>query len=323
MIIQEIRSIAIGLGLSGMVIGVCASVVSGFEPVYQCEDMHEERILIEEIDPSVFRGGGLCDECVIEIHILVDVLLADELGDSVQDYVDEIIAGMNETWSRPFSDGGLGLGVVLSELTVFENGDPWVASSDAFVMINNVQAYVDANIPINPDGRDAVIMLSGVQFDIGFGVGFVGELCQPNAVGIVEAISLSNEFVVSIANHQLGHIVGSMHDGPSGNAACTTLGFIMGAPNLSLPADRFSSCSISSIVGELLRPGFDMISCLAPPQVSCLADLTDDGSLDFFDISAFLTAFTNEDPIADFTDDSTFDFFDISAFLTVFGAGCP
>jgi|GEM_PF-1448959 len=56
---------------------------------------------------------------------------------------------------------------------------------------------------------------------------------------------------------------------------------------------------------------------------TCPADLTDDGVLDFFDISAFLTAFSNQDPVADFTNDGTFDFFDISAFLTAFSAGCP
>jgi len=55
----------------------------------------------------------------------------------------------------------------------------------------------------------------------------------------------------------------------------------------------------------------------------CTADLNNDGVLDFFDISAFLTAFTAGDPVADFTGDGTFDFFDISAFLTAFSAGCP
>lgn len=55
----------------------------------------------------------------------------------------------------------------------------------------------------------------------------------------------------------------------------------------------------------------------------CPADLTDDGALDFFDVSAFLTAFGNQDPAADFTGDSSFDFFDVSAFLTAFGMGCP
>ncbi len=59
------------------------------------------------------------------------------------------------------------------------------------------------------------------------------------------------------------------------------------------------------------------------PGADCPADLTDDGILNFFDISAFLTAFNTQDPIADFTDDGVYDFFDVSAFLQAFAAGCP
>jgi hypothetical protein len=55
----------------------------------------------------------------------------------------------------------------------------------------------------------------------------------------------------------------------------------------------------------------------------CPADMNGDGNLDFFDVSAFLTAFTKSDPSADFTEDGLFNFFDISSFLTAFSAGCP
>lgn len=55
----------------------------------------------------------------------------------------------------------------------------------------------------------------------------------------------------------------------------------------------------------------------------CPADLTGDQSLDFFDVSAFLSAFNAMDPISDFTGDGSFDFFDVSAFLSAFNAGCP
>lgn len=55
----------------------------------------------------------------------------------------------------------------------------------------------------------------------------------------------------------------------------------------------------------------------------CPADFTGDGIMDFFDISIFLQAFANQDPIADFTDDGIWDFFDVSVFLQAFAAGCP
>lgn len=58
-------------------------------------------------------------------------------------------------------------------------------------------------------------------------------------------------------------------------------------------------------------------------EAMCPADLTGDGDLNFFDVSAFLNAFASQDPIADFTDDGNFNFFDVSAFLNAFSAGCP
>ena len=55
----------------------------------------------------------------------------------------------------------------------------------------------------------------------------------------------------------------------------------------------------------------------------CSADLTGDGVLNFFDVSAFLSAFSAMDSAADFNGDGNFDFFDVSLFLGAFSAGCP
>ncbi|MDF1810350.1 MAG: GC-type dockerin domain-anchored protein [Phycisphaerales bacterium] len=59
------------------------------------------------------------------------------------------------------------------------------------------------------------------------------------------------------------------------------------------------------------------------PQDECFADLNSDGSLDFFDVSAFLQAFSNQDPSADFSNDGIFNFFDVSEFIAAFTVGCP
>ncbi len=53
----------------------------------------------------------------------------------------------------------------------------------------------------------------------------------------------------------------------------------------------------------------------------CPADLTDDRFMNFFDVSAFLSAFSSGDPIADFNGDGAINFFDVSAFLDAFEAG--
>jgi len=59
------------------------------------------------------------------------------------------------------------------------------------------------------------------------------------------------------------------------------------------------------------------------PPVVCPADLNGDGQLNFFDVSAYLTAFGNMENVADFNGDGQFNFFDVSAFLSEFSAGCP
>lgn len=58
-------------------------------------------------------------------------------------------------------------------------------------------------------------------------------------------------------------------------------------------------------------------------QGGCEADLNNDGSLDFFDVSAFIGAYAAQDPIADFNGDRSFDFFDVSAFIGAYSSGCP
>lgn len=55
----------------------------------------------------------------------------------------------------------------------------------------------------------------------------------------------------------------------------------------------------------------------------CLADFTGDGTTDFFDVAAFLDAFSAMNPVADLTNDGIFDFFDVSIFLQAFSNGCP
>ena len=57
--------------------------------------------------------------------------------------------------------------------------------------------------------------------------------------------------------------------------------------------------------------------------VECPADLTGDGVLNFFDVSAFLIAYNSMQPSADFNGDGQFNFFDVSAFLVAYSAGCP
>lgn len=56
----------------------------------------------------------------------------------------------------------------------------------------------------------------------------------------------------------------------------------------------------------------------------CIADRVPPfGTLDFFDVADFLSAFAAHDPSADLTGEGEYNFFDVSAYLAAFSAGCP
>ena len=51
---------------------------------------------------------------------------------------------------------------------------------------------------------------------------------------------------------------------------------------------------------------------------SCRADLNNDGNIDFFDVSTFLSAFAQGGHAADMNNDNEFNFFDVSIFLNAY-----
>ncbi len=67
--------------------------------------------------------------------------------------------------------------------------------------------------------------------------------------------------------------------------------------------------------------GLNLVA-FADQPTSCLGDFNGDGLLDFFDVSAFLAAFSASHPSADLNDDGIHDFFDVQIFLGLFSAGC-
>ncbi|MCA9276232.1 MAG: hypothetical protein KDA29_09420 [Phycisphaerales bacterium] len=69
--------------------------------------------------------------------------------------------------------------------------------------------------------------------------------------------------------------------------------------------------------------GLQLIDPNAGCAASCTVDFNNDGTLNFFDVSAFLAAYLDNNPAADFNGDGLLNFFDVSAFLVDFSAGCP
>jgi hypothetical protein len=79
--------------------------------------------------------------------------------------------------------------------------------------------------------------------------------------------------------------------------------------------DNLAYAAVSSGGFRIIDP----LGCFVP----CTPDFNNDGSLNFFDISTFITAFESREPASDINADGRWNFFDISTFLTLFAQGCP
>ena len=81
--------------------------------------------------------------------------------------------------------------------------------------------------------------------------------------------------------------------------------------------------------GSVVEAGVDAVKlvefvCVDAPAGCNDADLAEPfGVLNFFDVSAFLSAFNAGESSADLNNDGNHDFFDISDFLSAFNTGCP
>lgn len=94
------------------------------------------------------------------------------------------------------------------------------------------------------------------------------------------------------------------HDGP---AALTAWWFFNAAPGSSQP---FGSPEIIPASRWLT----------ADP---CPADFDASGTVDFFDIGFFISAFADQDPRTDYRPDGILNFFDVAEFISLFQVGCP
>jgi len=92
-------------------------------------------------------------------------------------------------------------------------------------------------------------------------------------------------------------------------------------PASTFPINPLSISSLASdhrpVIVDFIMPAASIDPCPSPP------DYTGDDVLDFFDVSAFLGAYSSENPIADLNGDGAYNFFDVSAFLNLYNAGCP
>ena len=162
------------------------------------------------------------------------------------------------------------------------------------------------------DPSDAILLstTSATWVDTGFGE-FVTYDIEPTEVDGV--------FFVAVVMDVLNRANPASADPNSPSAGTRSWLFYNPEPNLN---DLGSSPFILHMSQSAFVSAW-MVRATGEPAATCVVDYTGDGTLDFFDVSAFLSAYSGSDPIADLNSDGEFNFFDVSLFLSLFTQGCP
>jgi hypothetical protein len=140
----------------------------------------------------------------------------------------------------------------------------------------------------------------------------------------IETADYNNDGIIDVIVTNAGNSVFSVHLGLGDGTFDEATSFLTGGHPNNLISHDFNRDGLPDV---LVTCGYERTVRIHLNQcatiTACPPDLNMDGELDFFDISAFIVAFSQTDPIADFNADGDFDFFDVSAFIVAFNAGCP
>jgi len=110
-------------------------------------------------------------------------------------------------------------------------------------------------------------------------------------------------------------IISISTDGGQGNQPSTD-------PSVSADGSRVAYTSLASDLVSFDTNSVEDVF-LRTLEIPCTVDFNDDGVLNFFDVSVFLSMYSAGDLTVDLTGDGILNFFDVSSFLSEFAAGCP
>ena len=204
------------------------------------------------------------------------------------------------------------LGVTIANGTDVNNGnndsDLWDAQQ---VTVNGV-ADIDAGVLSVPGGT----YFPGQSFSVSYDYANIGG--DPSNSVTVD-IRASSNTIISTGDWFLGDEV----DGGLGGNSTWNDGQLVTLP-ASIPAGVYYVGMIASSSDDVDSSNNTAIGRLQITVVNCPVDLNNDGVLNFFDVSTFLSNFNGActPGVGDFNNDGACDFFDVSAFLAAFNSGC-
>ncbi len=202
-----------------------------------------------------------------------------------------------------------------------DRGDP------AFDADGSGQCWLTGNADDNTDVDNAATILTSSDYALASAPEAV--LSYRRWYDTTVGAASDDLFIVEISNDSGANWTTLESVGPSGTGAWIEASFRVA--DFVTPTDQIRLRFTASDFGtqNVIEAGIDALHiesfiCVGPSGCN-EADLAEPfGSLDFSDVSAFLTAFAAMAPEADLAAPfGQWDFSDVAAYLAVFGAGCP
>lgn len=280
-----------------------------------------------EGNSAMTSGGAITNSSVCRVQHssfianAADALGGPELGGGAI-YNFATLELTNTTLSGNACPGGLGGAILnltggnafLTHVTLYENGSPNGSAIHNGTPSGGATMHLTHTIVAGvPGSIDPVVMGTSLPLN---SMGY--NLDADGTAGLAGPGDISGTpvFQIDPLLTPLG-----MHGGPTPTHMPRTGSPCINAGNAAFSVDPAGFFVLSDQRHQPRPQGSPDIGAV---EVACPADFNQDGVLNFFDISAFVTAYNNQDPRADLAAPfGTFNFFDIAAFIAFYNAGCP
>jgi hypothetical protein len=194
----------------------------------------------------VDRVDGAC--LMMELELAFDQQFQNRFPDDHQSRAGAILNMVEGFYADQF-------GIVFDTLSLtFMQNELFGSTTDAGLLLGDIRDKRFAgNIPFLESDQSIFHFVSGRDFNGSTaGLAYVGTVCNGSgyATGITSAFS-SNPTTAVIVAHEIGHSLGSNHDGDGiSDNGCPVNGRIM-SPHISQNASEFSSCSFQQITDRI------------------------------------------------------------------------